>query len=137
VEHHKPIVANYRKYKPITISKPVAARYAYTRGIKFGKGYYYKGKAHYHWSKRYYSSKWRSWFFYDPSVRVWYYWSGTRTAYYPVSYINTVAPSGYVLPAPGQPPVEPESQEAGVTEASLANVQMAGEGEVPDLPEPQ
>jgi hypothetical protein len=127
----------YAAYKPVTVSKAVASRYAYTRGVKFSKGYYYKGRAHYHWSKRYWSPKWRSWFFYDPSVSGWYYWSGARACYYPASYITTVAPSGYVLPAPGQEAAEPESPEVGECQASLGNIPAVPQSEEPDLPVPQ
>jgi hypothetical protein len=151
---HKPV--HKKAFKPVTVSKAVAARYAYTRGVKFTKGYYYTGRAHYHWSKRYWSPRWRSWFFFDPSVRTWYYWSGAQVRYYPINYITTVPPTGYVLPAPvvatqkvttvaarpkikGVAPVaadEALTDEVGECQASLAAIAAAVGADEPQLPEP-
>src|SRR5262249_951639 len=96
--------------------------------VKFSKGYYYKGRTHYHWSKRYWNTKYRTWLFFDPSVRGWYYWSGNQSSYFPVNCIGDVPPSGYVLPGPGEQ-AEPQSAEDGECQASL--------GQVPPVEEPE
>jgi hypothetical protein len=107
-------------YKPVAVLKPVKFRY----------GVYYSGKTHYHWTKRYYSARWRNWFFWDPRTQVWYYWYATGARYYPVSVITTYTPTEAVLPCPG------EEVTAGTEESGLLDVPQAQSGEEPDLPEP-
>jgi hypothetical protein len=116
---HKP--TTYRPgYKPVAVMKPG----------KFYYGTYYSGLRHYHWTKRYYSTRWRNWFFWDPRTQVWYYWYATGARYYPVSVITTYTPTEAVLPCPG------EDVTVGSEESRLLDVPQAESGDEPDLPEP-
>jgi hypothetical protein len=89
-------------------------KYHLTHGVKFGHGYYFKGREHRHFRYRYWHHHRHCYFYYYPGLRCWYYWSGKRNAYYPVGYSGVVPPNGEVdtgnlqdLPATLPPGVAP------------------------------
>src|SRR5262245_27555287 len=77
-------------------------------GVKFAYGYYYPGKVHRHWSKSYYSMKWKCTFHYCPYAKAWYYYHAPKKAYYPASYVREAPPTPGGAPGGATPP-------AGVT----------------------
>jgi hypothetical protein len=70
--------------KPERIRKRGPRHYHRRHGKRFRYGYYYSGRHHRHWTHRWYSNRYRRYF----------YWCASRTAYYPVSYINFSLPAG-------------------------------------------
>jgi hypothetical protein len=66
--------------------------YHLVHGIKFSKGYYYKGKNHSHWSHQYHWSKYDTMAYFDPGLQTWYYYAEDRDAYLPVSLIKVAPP---------------------------------------------
>ena len=60
--------------------------YHLTHGHKFKHGYYYSGKGHYHWSKRYWSERYGCTVYYDQGLECDFYWCAPAKCYYPVSY---------------------------------------------------
>jgi hypothetical protein len=98
-------------------------KYGYGHGFygsKFKYGWYFPGKYHYHWSKRWYSPSYKCWFFYCPRTYVWYYWYAPGVCYYPVTYITCAAP--VVGSTPGL--------------VSLDKLPVVPEGEAPVVPAP-
>jgi hypothetical protein len=69
-------------------------KYHLTHGTKFSHGYYFKGREHRHFRYRYWHHHRHHYMYYYPGTHGWYYWSGKRNAYYPMSYASTVPPSG-------------------------------------------
>ena len=96
------------------------SNYHLSHGTKFSHGYYYRGLNHYHWSHRYYDSKFGRYCYFDPCTSCYYYWCPSYDCYYPCSYtppvretvvgtptqIQTVNVQTGVAPV-GQPPVVP------------------------------
>jgi hypothetical protein len=66
--------------------------YHILHGTKFKHGYYFKGKAHRHWSYCYWNACYRCYFFYEPDLSSYYYWCASQNCYYPVTYIATAPP---------------------------------------------
>src|SRR5262249_29462141 len=83
------------RYHPRYDYRPYARSY----GVSFRSGVYYPGRAHYHWSRVYYSPRYRAAFYYDPSTLLWYYWYAPAARFYPASYIPYAVPT----PGPGSP----------------------------------
>jgi hypothetical protein len=80
--------------KPERIRKRGPRHYHRRHGKRFRYGYYYSGRHHRHWTHRWYSNRYRCYFYWCPSLRCYYHWCASRTAYYPVSYINFSLPAG-------------------------------------------
>jgi hypothetical protein len=66
--------------------------YHETRGEKFSHGYFYRGRDHFHWTYRYFWSRYGCDCFYCPSTCCWYYWYEPKGCYFPTSYINFATP---------------------------------------------
>jgi hypothetical protein len=115
-------------YRPTTMTHRPRTIYA-AKSVKFRHGVYYPGKAHYHWTKRYYSYVWGQWFFYSPIDDCWFYWYAASERYYPVAVLNLAPPSTDLLPSPSGKP-------AG-REGSLGDVPAVPGSQGPDLPEPE
>src|SRR5437870_8071136 len=60
--------------------------YHLSHGVKFSHGYFYRGLNHYHWSHRYYDSKFDRYCYYDPCTCCYYYWCQPYQCYYPCDY---------------------------------------------------
>jgi hypothetical protein len=60
--------------------------YHHAHGHRFAHGYYYKGRNHHHWTKRYWHSGYRCYLYYCPDTLAYYYWCAPDNCYYPVSY---------------------------------------------------
>jgi hypothetical protein len=52
-------------------------------GVRYAGGYYYPGRAHYHWGRRVWSPVYYRYHYYEPVLRVWYYYDPIRIGYYP------------------------------------------------------
>ncbi len=92
----------YLRVGPVAMAagKPYYA----TRGVAYRGGYYYAGRDHHHWSYRVWDAKYGRYHYYDPYLRIYYYWSPERLGYYPVE----VAPAPVAtVPAPAPVVVAP------------------------------
>jgi hypothetical protein len=92
--------------------------------LKNGR-YAYKGLHHRHWTRKFFSPRWRCWLWFCPCTEVWYYWCGSRGYFLEVRYLVVSAPST----------MDPDSTIEQPPEAD--QVPEATQEEVPDLPEPQ
>jgi hypothetical protein len=92
----RPLVNHNPVYRP-TFVRPAYfnSNYHTNYGVRFSHGYYFRGSEFRYFHYRHWNARYRCWTFYYPGTRCWYYWSGS--CYYPMSYINQVAPGG-VLP---------------------------------------
>lgn len=63
------------------------ARYYVQHGHRFKYGYWYSGYVHPHWSYHVWDSRYGCFLYYDPGVKVYYYWNPVHYRYYPVSYV--------------------------------------------------
>jgi hypothetical protein len=139
-------------YKGYAGSYVPVRRYAATYGVKFRYGYYYKGIGHRHWSQRYYSAAWRSWFFFCPATRVWYYWCAARASYLPSDCVTIAAPtvmaapvSVTVNPPSSTPPTEvpppdedgDKGADANGLPAEVAKIPTVNDANAPKLPAPK
>jgi hypothetical protein len=66
----------------------VTRHYYRTSGVRFAGGYYYAGSGHRHWTRTVYSRQYGRTVYWDPGLRLWYYWDGGAGRYYPVSYLQ-------------------------------------------------
>jgi hypothetical protein len=55
-------------------------------GVRFKYGYYYKGRIHRHWTKRYWNADYGCYVYYCPETSCYYYWCAPDDCYYPVTY---------------------------------------------------
>jgi hypothetical protein len=60
----------------------------------------YKGRHHKHWSQTRYDRVYKTTFYFDPGHRSWFYWSGRRGAFLPISYIDNELPTNDLGPNP-------------------------------------
>jgi hypothetical protein len=91
-------------------NKPFDASYKTKFGTKFDKGYFYKGKDHFHWSYRCYTPRFGCYCYWCPSASCYYYWCEPDTCFYPITYCpyHVYAWAGsYVVP--NIPIVAPEA----------------------------
>ena len=69
-----------------------AKLYASTYGVKFKRGFFYRGLNHQQWSACYFLPKWKIWCWYDPCTYDWYYWCGDKSCFLPVLVIVEYPP---------------------------------------------
>lgn len=103
-------------YKPYLHPKAsVDARYYARHGHRFRDGYWYQGYRHSHWSYHYYDRRYGAYLYYDPGVKVYYWWCAPHFRYYPVSYLPAgmhygtdyeEEPKEPKTPPPAPPPYE-------------------------------
>jgi hypothetical protein len=101
--------------------------YHMTHGTKFKGGYFYKGRAHSHWTHRYWYGKYGCYTYYCPSTCCWYYWYQPTGCYYPCSYIAKATP------VYEKAPVDVVS---GVTQITNVNVKNNSPEIIPGGPAP-
>lgn len=78
----------------------------YARRLHNG-GYYYRGRAHYHWGWSGYSAAYGTTLYYDPGLTTYFYWAAPYAAYLPVTYVplgTYVFPAQAAVPAPAVAP---------------------------------
>ncbi len=82
---------------PVHVVHPVHPvshfNYHLTHGVRFTHGYYFRGPYYNHFNYRYWSPRYRCYFYYYPGLG-YYYWSGQYGNFYPMSYLPVVGPSG-------------------------------------------
>src|SRR5262249_47895718 len=61
--------------------------YHLSHGTRFEHGYYFSGRLHKHWTKRYWHNAYGCYVYYCPSTKCEYYWCLPDNRYYPVSYV--------------------------------------------------
>jgi hypothetical protein len=62
----------------------VAAKpYYQTHGVKYSGGYYFAGRYHNHWAHRVWDAHYGRYHYYEPSLRVYFYYDTARGGYYP------------------------------------------------------
>src|SRR5262249_10693237 len=69
------------------------ASYCKQHGVKFSQGYYYVGRDQKHFTARWYDPHSELYLYPDPYAHGPYYWCEGHGVYYPIQYIDTVAPS--------------------------------------------
>jgi hypothetical protein len=79
---------------PVSKAPRFSSTYHLTHGVRFSHGHYFRGREHRQFRYRYWHARWRTYLFYDPGTRGWFYWSSPRFGYYPVSYASVLPPSG-------------------------------------------
>ena len=91
---------SHKSSHPTTVKLPSGKRgnittsqYAAHHGTKFKKGFYFKGHGHRHWTARHYLRGWKTWCWYCPSTKCWYYWAAGQSAYMPIETINDNPPT--------------------------------------------
>jgi hypothetical protein len=52
-------------------------------GVKYSGGYYFAGRDHDHWGHRVWDARHHRWQYWEPNLRVYYYYDGVRGGYYP------------------------------------------------------
>jgi hypothetical protein len=62
------------------------ANYYRTNGVRYAGGYYYSGRKHNHWSQTVYNKEYKTTTYFDPGLKVWYYWDPVTKRYYPLSH---------------------------------------------------
>jgi hypothetical protein len=63
----------------------VTARpYHLTYGIKFSGGFYFSGQHHNHWGHRVWDNHYHRYHYWEPNLRVYYFYDAGRGGYYPV-----------------------------------------------------
>lgn len=95
--------------------------YATQFGKKFHGGVFYPGFHHRHWAGKFWSPHWKTWCWYCPCTKGWYYWHATHAGYYPVSYLPSAPPVPMV---PGLAPQVPGAN----------TIPEVSEEQVPELP---
>jgi hypothetical protein len=55
------------------------------RGVRYGGGYYYPGRNYNHWTRSTFSTDYNTTIYWDPGLKLWYYWDEADQRYYPVS----------------------------------------------------
>jgi hypothetical protein len=120
-------VAGFKPGKPVTpIATPLkgaTTNYFATNGVKFSGGVFYKGQAHLQWTKRYFSPRWKTWCFYCPFAKGWFYFNGTLGGFYPVSYIVVAPPvatlpgTAFLPPGGNEVPIVPTGEEPELPQA--------------------
>jgi hypothetical protein len=78
-------------------------QYAHKHGVKFGKGYFYRGGHHRHWTKSFFWGQQRAWCYWCPSTCGWYYWQAQHQCFYPVHQIHMLPANGGAAPIGGLP----------------------------------
>lgn len=61
--------------------------YHHKHSHKFRHGHYYHGHRHHHWSHHYWDHRYSTYLYYDPGIKVYYYWYPAHYRYYPVTYL--------------------------------------------------
>jgi hypothetical protein len=116
----------FKKAKPITPIvtpfKGATPNYFATNGVKFSGGVFYKGQSHRQWTKRFFSPRWKTWCFFCPFAKSWFYFNGPRGGFFPTSFIASSPP---VASLPGSAFLPAGGAELPIVEA----------GEEPELPE--
>lgn len=69
-------------------------------GTRFSHGYYF-GRNHFYWNRRYWSSRYGCYCYWNPYASGWYYWCAPGNCYYPISYIPSAPPPIEVSVGPG------------------------------------
>jgi hypothetical protein len=64
----------------------VVAPYFHEHGVRFGGGYYYRGRDHHHWERCVWDAHYCRYQYYDPYLCCWYYWDAGRDCYYPCGW---------------------------------------------------
>jgi hypothetical protein len=62
----------------------VAHPYYRMHGVRYGGGYYYRGRDHFHWERRVWSPVYGRYHYWDPYLRVYYFYDPIRIGYYPI-----------------------------------------------------
>jgi hypothetical protein len=57
--------------------------YHLTYGVRFGGGYYFAGRNHSHWGHRAWDARYHRYVYWEPSLRIYYYYDAGRGGYYP------------------------------------------------------
>ena len=57
--------------------------YYRTYGVKYGKGFYFAGRNHYHWGHRKWDGYRRCYVYWEPVLQVYYYYDEVQGGYYP------------------------------------------------------
>ena len=73
-------------YDSYTAYRTIYLNYHLRYGIAFQNGYYYFGRAHYHWSYVYWATSYSCYVYYDPWTSAYYYWNKPDNCYYPFSF---------------------------------------------------
>ncbi len=66
--------------------RPKVHNYHLQHGHSFSHGYYYIGPNHYHWSHHYWDNRYGCYLYYDPGLRMYYYWHAPHYCFYPITY---------------------------------------------------
>jgi hypothetical protein len=67
------------KATTVVTAKP----YYQVHGVAFKGGYYFPGRHHEHWGHRVWDNYYHRWQYWEPSLRVYFYYDATRAGYYP------------------------------------------------------
>ncbi|MFO0844464.1 MAG: hypothetical protein U0797_19055 [Gemmataceae bacterium] len=102
--------------------KGTTTNYFTANAVKFSGGFFYKGQSHQQWTKRFFSPRWKTWCFFCPFARSWFYFNATRGGFFPVTSIAMSPPAPSLPGAAFLPP-------------GGAELPVAGPGEEPELPE--
>jgi hypothetical protein len=66
--------------------------------VRFRGGYYFPGRAHYHFSYRVWSPVYRRYHYFDPYLRCYYYYDPILVRYVPVPVAPVVPVSPVLIP---------------------------------------
>src|SRR5262245_57986704 len=70
--------------KSVTVShRGHSHGYHRTHGVRYSGGYYYSGRHHKHWGHKVWDVRYGRCHYWEPTLRVYYYYSPGYDAYYP------------------------------------------------------
>ena len=72
-----------RGYDSGNRSHPAPSSYYREHGKKFDRGYYFSGRHHDHWGHRKWDGYRRCYVYYEPALRIYYYYDRDLGGYYP------------------------------------------------------
>jgi hypothetical protein len=67
------------KQRTVVVGRPYYQSY----GVRHGSSYHFSGRHHRHWGHRTWDSRHRRYHYYEPSLRVYFYYDNVRGGYYP------------------------------------------------------
>jgi len=59
--------------------------YHQTHGVRTARGWHFPGRHHHHWSHRVWNERFRRYHYFEPTLRVFYYYDPQQDGFYPVT----------------------------------------------------
>jgi len=67
----------------VVVKKTVSRTYYREHDVRYNGGYYFRGREHYHWGYRVWNERYHRYHYWEPNLRVFYFYDDVRGGYYP------------------------------------------------------